>query len=181
MRVVRLPDGVRQSGQESETISLFLRRSYVRNRVCIESFPPNRQKCRDRLVARAAGDYRLRLNPRGTKAHRRNRKAARPSTINERRRDRGRRRGEAVRGFCRNGRLILPWPIMREPGSGRPLHLCQRQGSNPNIAQTVSRRMPCRSGVYCTVRSLGQLGQVNHPTVMSVSSSSPPFFFISLT
>lgn len=96
MSVIRLPSG-RQGSQESEPISLF----------CVDPLPPRvfviefvsrvsaepTEVC-DRLAVRAAGDYRLRLNPRGTKAHHRNCKPLfHPSAINERRRDRGRRHG----------------------------------------------------------------------------------------
>lgn len=157
-----LPNSIKQSNQESETISLFCVDSpCVRNRVCIESFRQTGRSTRSFGCEQRGGiiDYVWIRTARGTKAHHRNCKAlSHPSTINERRRDGGRRQRTA-RGFCQNGRIILPWPIMREPSSSRPLHLCQRQGSNQNIAQTVSRCMPCWSGVYsgaaCTVRLLG--------------------------
>lgn len=117
------------------------------NRLCIESFL---HKAYRRCV-NSRELYRLRLNPRGFEARHRNCKALFHRQRTKRRREEERQRGTQI--LPERGRIILPWPITTPC---RPLHLCQRQGSNQNIAQTVSHCMPCWNGVYsstaCTMR-----------------------------
>jgi len=57
MSVIRLPNGVKQSNQESETISLLcVDPPCARNRVCIESVSAEPAEVRDRLVCEQRGE-----------------------------------------------------------------------------------------------------------------------------